>query len=231
MKRSATEKRQVTCKPVLAYQPALMVRAIYLLYVLLFSILLKQNCTAEIIAPFKEHPEIQTSDKIVNFTLVYIAQWSVYFANQHETIAEHGSLEKWRKNPLKPHFDKDNFDYNLFQHTWVGQYYFLFYRSRGHSKRTSLMFSWLSSLAFEFTIETVTEQPSFQDAFQTPVFGTVLGCGTEKLSRYFLSFDTTAGDILAVIFNPFLILPPTSRLRIAYVPAYKTAIIRASWEF
>lgn len=157
--------------------------------------------------PGKPKARITSREKLINFGVVYTAQWASYFATQHQVIQEHGSWENWIKHPGSPHFDKDSFDFNLVKHSFVGQYYYLFYRSRGYAERQSFYWAALSSLAFEFTIETVTEKPSFQDVYQTPVFGTILGMGTERLSDYFHSIGTLPTTMLAYILNPFTLLP------------------------
>lgn len=153
---------------------------------------------------------IPVAEKAQNFGVVYAAQWAGYYLTQKKIIEEHGSFENWYEGPSKSHFDKDHFDFNLFKHTAVGQYYYLFYRSRGYGKQSAFYWAFLSSLAFEFTIEVITEPPSVQDVYQTPIFGTILGVGTEKLSLYLHSFNTLPTTVLGYIFNPFTILPFSS---------------------
>ena len=188
-------------------------------------------CTAEILKPFEERSNISTREKILNFSAVYAVQWSVYIIDQYDTIKKYGSFENWYEHPSDPHFDKDNLDYNLFMHTWVGQYYYLFYRSRGYLKQDSLIYSFLSSLTFEFTIETTTQQPSIQDCYQTPVFGAVLGYWTEKFSHYLLGFGTVAGDTIAFLVNPFLILPPTPDFVFSFSPTNDGVVMVGVWRF
>ncbi|RYZ50333.1 MAG: DUF3943 domain-containing protein [Proteobacteria bacterium] len=170
--------------------------------------------------------DISGVEKAGNFGFVYAAQWAVYYASQSETIKEHGGMENWTENPFKPHFDKDHFNYNLFKHTAVGQYYYLFYRSRGYDKKTAFAWTTLSSLAFEFTIETMTERPSYQDIYQTPVFGSIVGMGFEQLSLYFHSLETWPSTMLGYLFNPFTVLP-FSHYKMGFYPARidnKTAV-------
>lgn len=154
--------------------------------------------------------DISATEKTMNFGIVYFAQWVGYYATQERIIAEHASYENWRKNIATPHFDKDHFNFNLFKHTAVGQYYYLFYRSRGYGVRSSMHWSALSSLAFEYTIETLTEAPSYQDLYQTPVFGSIVGMGFERLSLYLHSLETWPTTMLAYLFNPFTLLPDSS---------------------
>ncbi len=163
--------------------------------------------------------DISSSEKAANFGFLYLVQWGAYYASQESVIRDHGSLKNMGENFGKPHFDKDHFNWNLTKHTLTGQYYYLFYRSRGYGKQSSFHWSVLSSLAFEFTIETLTERPSYQDIYQTPVFGTIVGMGAEKLSLYFHSLQTLPTTVLGYLFNPFTVLPyPYSSYQIAWAP-------------
>lgn len=159
-------------------------------------------------SPFSVKPaKILGREKLINYGIVFATQWAVYIADQGETIQDHGSLENWWKHQTSPHFDKDSFDYNLFKHSFVGHYYYLFYRSRGYQERQAFYWAAISSLTFEFGIEALTEKPSFQDIYQTPVFGTIVGMGAERLSDYLHSIGTIPTTVLAYIFNPFTLLP------------------------
>jgi hypothetical protein len=151
-------------------------------------------------------PERTGSELAINFGMVYAAQWTVYLITQHETIQEHGSWENFISYPLRPDFDKDSFDYNIVKHALSGNYYYLFYRSCGYSEVEAFEWTILSSLAFEFTVETFTERPSFQDMYQTPVYGTLLGMGAERASQYFLARESTAAHVFGYILNPFELL-------------------------
>jgi hypothetical protein len=156
---------------------------------------------------------VPAKEKAINFGAVYVTQWAFYLYSQEDTIEEHGSFKNWRQNPLSPRFDKDSFEYNIFKHSLVGNYYYLFYRSRGYTEKNAFFWSFMSSLAFEFTIETATEKPSYQDIYQTPVFGTVVGIGFEKLSIYFHDWETWYGAILGFIVNPMTLIPEFGRDR------------------
>lgn len=174
---------------------------------------------------------ISSQEKTVNFTMVYAAQWTYYLIVHKKEIDKYGSFENWIKYPRNPHYDRDSFEYNLYRHTLAGQYYYLFYRSRNYSEQNAFIWSAISSFAFEFTIETVTERPSYQDLYQTPVFGTVLGVGVEKLSNYLHETDTWAGHFFGYILNPFTLLLPTSEI-IGTVELHSNQIaVRIGWEF
>jgi hypothetical protein len=156
------------------------------------------------------HEEFPVNEHLVNFGTIYATQWAIYYYTQRETIEKHGSFHNWMTNPLSPRFDKDSFDYNIFKHTIVGQYYYLWYRSRGYTEKNAFFWTFISSLVFEFTIETITEKPSYQDIYQTPVFGTVVGVGVEKLSRYLHSKNRWYTTTVAYLLNPFTLIPTIS---------------------
>ncbi len=168
-------------------------------------------------------------NKLLNFGVVYAAQWGFYFVSQHETIESHGSFNNWIEHSLHPEFDKDTFDYNLFKHALSGGYYYLFYRSRGYTEQASFIWSALSSLAFEFTIETITEKPSIQDIYQTPLFGAIVGVGFENLSKHLHELDTWYGHTLGYILNPFTLLPPNFAAVATYTN--ETPGVLVTWVF
>jgi hypothetical protein len=154
--------------------------------------------------------EISGTEKALTFGAVYVAQWSSYLLMQHSAITEKGSFENWRKYPFDPHFDRDGIGYNLIQHSIAGNYYYLFYRSRGYTRKTAVFWAVASSTAFEFTIETITERPSFQDLYQTPILGSLLGMGMESASLFFHSQGTWPYRVLGYLFNPFTLFPKSS---------------------
>ncbi|MEN0057212.1 MAG: DUF3943 domain-containing protein [Bdellovibrio sp.] len=143
------------------------------------------------------------SEYALNISAVYATQWTVYLITQEKTIQEHGSWDHFFEYPLHPEFDKDSFDYNLFKHAWAGQYYYLFYRARGYSESEAFLWTFLSSLAFEFAIETYTEKPSIQDIYQTPIFGTLVGMGFERWSLALRSQDSSVAHFFGYLLNPF----------------------------
>lgn len=145
-------------------------------------------------------------DKVYNFAMVYGAQWSFYLLQQQETIRTHGSWDHFFSYMTQPTFDKDSFDYNIFKHALAGQYYYQFYRYRGYSEIDAFAWTFFSSLAFEFAIENYTEKPSLQDIYQTPIFGTLLGMGFERLSENLRSSDLWSARVLGYVLNPFAIL-------------------------
>ncbi|RYZ68052.1 MAG: DUF3943 domain-containing protein [Proteobacteria bacterium] len=151
--------------------------------------------------------KIPSSDKAYNFGVLYLGQWASYFITQSSTIREHGSFRNWRTNIVRPHFDQDGINFNLINHSYAGNIYYNFYRSRGYEKKNAVFWSIVSGAAFEFTIESITERPSIQDLYQTPILGSLLGMGFEATSLYFHSLDVWPARVLGYIFNPFTLLP------------------------
>lgn len=147
-----------------------------------------------------------------NFWTVYTTQWLIYYIDQKDVIHKTASWDNYTSNIFNTTFDKDDYQYNVFKHTLVGNYYYLFYRSRGYSKRDSFLWGFLSSTAFEYTIETLTEPPSHQDLYQTPVYGAILGYYSEGLSEYWIDSDLALLRFLACIINPFRLLPSTENV-------------------
>lgn len=140
-------------------------------------------------------------------SFMYAGQWAYYFASQTENIRENGSFGNWRANLTAPHFDKDFYDYNLVFHTMAGSGYYGYYRAYGSSRARSFGLSVVSVLLFEFTVEATTERPSFQDIYQTPVLGSLIGMGMEDLSLRCLESDWTAVRGLGHVINPFTLVP------------------------
>lgn len=165
-----------------------------------------------------------TRDELINdFALMYAFQWVGYFANQHDVIRRSGRFENMGRYFFRPHLDNDTYDYNVFQHAISGNYYFLYYRSRGHDVKAAFLWSFASSLAFEFAIETLTERPSFQDMYHTPVLGTILGMGSEKLSLELLGTDNAFFHVLGYILNPFAAWPGGSAYKVSGLPILSLA--------
>ncbi|MBX3019673.1 MAG: DUF3943 domain-containing protein [Bdellovibrionaceae bacterium] len=160
-----------------------------------------------------------TRDELINdFALMYGFQWVGYLVTQADIIRRTGRFENMGTYPFRPHLDNDTYDYNVFRHAVTGNYYFLYYRSRGHDVKAAFLWSFASSMAFEFAIETLTERPSFQDMYHTPVLGTILGLGSEHLSRELLRTDSGFLRFLGYVFNPFAAWPGGSAYRVSVIP-------------
>lgn len=140
-------------------------------------------------------------------SLLYAGQWAYYLATQAEALQQEGSFRNWYSNPASPHFDKDFYDYNLIRHTLAGSLYYGYYRTFGATRQRSLALSTVSVLLFEFTIEVATEPPSWQDIYQTPVLGALLGMGLEDLSLACLRSPSKPIRVVGYLLNPFVLVP------------------------
>lgn len=178
-----------------------------------------------------ETTQVTSKEKTINFAAVYVTQWTYYLIAHHDEIKKYGSIENHSINFMNPHYDRDGFEFNLLRHTFAGHYYYLFYRSRNYTQENAFIWSFISSFAFEFTIEPITERPSYQDLYQTPVFGTVLGVGVEKLSNYLHSTDTWYGHLTGYILNPFTLIPSTNSVFGYVVPESDKVSLMLQWEF
>ncbi len=154
--------------------------------------------------------DVGAGEMFLNLGVVYTAQWAYYLVFQWDTIQQVGSFKNWYTNMYQPHFDLDSYYYNIIMHSVAGMSYYLFYRSRGYSKGMAFLWGFISQFVFEFTIETITEKPSFQDLFQTPMLGTLLGITVEYISLALLSTNCTFAHVLGYILNPFALLPFSS---------------------
>ena len=62
--------------------------------------------------------------------------------------------------------------------------------------------AFISSALFEFTVEIYTEPASVQDLYQTPIFGSLIGVGIERLSLYLLNTGNAFGRFFGHLLNP-----------------------------
>jgi len=146
---------------------------------------------------------ISATEALSTAFLVQFVYIGGYVSTQWENIKNNGSFENWYKNIPDIHFDKDSYDYNIITHVGNAHYSYLFYRAAGYKKVNAFAMTFIGSTIFEFFIETVTEPPSIQDLWQTPVLGTLLGITTERLSLILLNSDYMLLKGLGYILNPF----------------------------
>jgi len=139
--------------------------------------------------------------------LLYGGQWAYYLTFQGENVRKNGSFHNWYTNMPSPHFDKDSYDFNLIMHSGTGALYYGYYRAYGNSLGRSLALSTASVLLFEFTVESVTERPSFQDIYQTPILGALVGMSVEQLSLRCLSSSWKGVRGLGYLLNPYTMVP------------------------
>lgn len=141
-------------------------------------------------------------EDIKNVLFLYAWQWGVYVPTQFATIRDEGSWRNYRKNFMHFVFDQDEPIWNLAAHPMVGSLYYLTYRASGYSQFEALKMAFIQSAIFETTIEIITERPSIQDLYQTPILGSMLGFALERVSLYFLNTDNSFLKVLGHIMNP-----------------------------
>ncbi|MBO9666170.1 MAG: DUF3943 domain-containing protein [Bdellovibrio sp.] len=124
---------------------------------------------------------------------------NIYTATRNVSIAALGvagalymmpeSVSKWDKSKMKnlgknwrenvsagPHMDSDSWAINFIGHPYSGAAYYQVARHTGMGMMQSFGYSVLMSTFFwEFGVEAFAEQPSIQDLFFTPVFGSIFG--------------------------------------------------------
>jgi hypothetical protein len=175
-----------------------------------------------------------STNHLADFGKLYAVQWGFYLIAQGDAVRDHGSFKNWYDHMLEPHFDNDNLEYNVVKHSFAGSYYFLYYRWRGNARKEAFLWTVASSLAFEFTIETVSEQPSYQDIFITPMFGTALGIALDNTSAFLVRQPDKLSRGLGYLLNPFNLFtdttkPPTAAVSPVIRKDYFGAI--AEWRF
>jgi hypothetical protein len=160
------------------------------------------------------------SDSFTDQAIVFTGHALGYAVTQAETIREEGSFEKYKKHFLSFRFDNDNTTWNFFGHTYTGSQVYLYYRARGYNQNKAFYLSFLSSLWFEVLIENYTENPSFQDTFNTPFFGSILGHYMEKASVSLINSDNGFYKFLGRVINPFSYLVDNEKM--AFIPTFKS---------
>jgi hypothetical protein len=85
------------------------------------------------------------------------------------------SFAEWRQNAGDPHRDSDDHFINYVLHPYWGATYYIRGLERGLDRAGSVAFSAFLSTLFEFGLEALFEQPSYQDLWTTPVIGSMLG--------------------------------------------------------
>lgn len=171
-------------------------------------------------------------EDINNLVAIYGVTWAVYPLTQPGTFLEKGSFKNYKKNFGRLVFDKDEPFWNWFVHPISGSQLYLFYRARGYTKSNAMFMSFISSSLFEFTVEIYTEPASIQDLYQTPILGSALGLGLEKLSLYLLNSGNLIGKTIGHIINPSsLFLFYEGKIRVIPEISYNRAGLRLFYEF
>lgn len=148
----------------------------------------------------KDH---STSDVFYDLAFCYGVTWLIYPIGQPNVLSDgDGSVDRYQKNFGNVVFDQDEPFWNLFVHPIMGSQLFLYYRAHGYSRWEAFKMAGLSSMLFEFTVEIYSEPASLQDLYNTPVFGTVLGIGLERLSLNLLNSDNAVSRFFGHVINP-----------------------------
>ena len=143
-----------------------------------------------------------TSESVKLIAAMYGVTWAIYPLTQPDVVKNEGSFKKYKRNFGQLVFDQDEPFWNWFVHPLSGSQLYLFYRANGYSRSSALGMAFISSTLFEFTVEIYTEPASVQDLYQTPILGSVMGLGLEKLSLYLLNTGNPVGKVLGHILNP-----------------------------
>lgn len=115
---------------------------------------------------------------VASFGLLWIAPTSISKWDKEE-IKREGLTDKWKENVrIGPVFDQDDFVMNYIIHPWAGGVYYMTARGSGYKRWESFTYSVLmSTLFWEYGVESFAEIPSIQDLFITPIVGSILGEG------------------------------------------------------
>lgn len=105
--------------------------------------------------------------------LLYVLPESVNGWSQEQK--EDYSLERWKENVGNPQWDHDKWYVNYLFHPYWGATYYIRARERGFDKLESFVYSTVLSVMYEFGVEALFEQPSYQDLIITSTVGTLLG--------------------------------------------------------
>ena len=96
-----------------------------------------------------------------------VTKWT---AEQRKT-----SMSRWWENVQHPTWDKDNWYVNYLGHPYFGAIAYIRARERRFGAFGAFWYAALLSGLYEFGIEALFEQPSYQDLIVTPMAGALLG--------------------------------------------------------
>ncbi len=105
--------------------------------------------------------------------LLYVAPESI--SGWSDEDKENYDSGEWEENVQDPHRDTDTFFVNYILHPYWGATYYVRGRERGFTRPQSFLFSAALSALYEFGLEAMFEQPSYQDLWITPVVGSLVG--------------------------------------------------------
>jgi len=124
--------------------------------------------------------------------IIYVAQWVGYAATQPKVFAKIQGGD-WVENVFEKGavlWDGDEWYWNFAGHPYVGSEYYLYFRSRGYSRKSSAFGSLVASTIWEELTETFSEPFSFNDFVITPVAGSLLGYARERGALRLLHGDS-----------------------------------------
>lgn len=105
--------------------------------------------------------------------LLYLMPESV--SGWSDESKEEYSVQDWRDNVSNPHRDSDSNFINYVLHPYWGATYYVRGQQRGLDRSGSFWYSAMLATLYEFGLEALFEQPSYQDLWTTPVLGSLLG--------------------------------------------------------
>lgn len=124
--------------------------------------------------------------------VIYVAQWVGYAAAQPETFSKIQGKD-WVENVFEKGavlWDSDEWYWNFAAHPYVGSEYYLYFRSRGYSRKWSAFGSLVASTIWEELTETFSEPFSCNDFVITPATGSLIGYARERGAMKLLHTDS-----------------------------------------
>lgn len=193
---------------------------------------IKEDKTSQVIYEYKDREHTE-NENLKHIGIMYAASWIIYPLTQPSTVKNEGSWDKYKDNFGELVFDQDEPFWNWFVHPYSGSQLYLYYRSQGYKRTSSVLMTLASSALFEFTIEIYTEPASIQDLYQTPILGSIIGLTFESLSLMFLNSGNFFLKFVGHVLNPMTVTPWTEGKTIVTPTAFKNggAGLMLSMEF
>ena len=163
------------------------------------------------IGPPPPHHSVKTFAVLTGASLVGIGVYALAPSSFTGTTKDGQQYEEswnsfkdaWTKPPV---FDKDAWTVNYLGHPYFGAQFYLSQRNYGESPLYSFLFSTFMSTAFEYFIESWSEQPSINDLIVTPALGSILGEGIFRATQEMRKNGfTTAEKIVVTMINPMYV--------------------------
>lgn len=127
-----------------------------------------------------------------------------------DKILKSNLTQQWRENVTrKPVLDEDPWQVNYIGHPVTGAFYYTTARHSGFNRLQSFGVSvLLSTVYWEYGVEAVSERPSIQDLFVTPIIGSLIGEvmmqveGLIDANNGEIFGSKRAGDVAKVLIDP-----------------------------